>query len=219
MAQINFDRRFLGSTRGRMIMLLRRNDLTVNGLAAELGLTDNAVRAHLLSLERDGLVTQKGMVKGIRKPHYIYGLSDYARELFPRPYGLLFNRLLSSLRSVLSPSVFIERIRDIGFGIGKENKDSVDTNMNQRVDRAIAAIESLGGSATAASENGQITISSNSCPFSEAVREHPEVCKITDLFISDYCISLPVSADCLQHGTICKCRLHPGGISFFHSFK
>jgi len=168
-----------------MIMLLRRNDLTVNGLAAELGLTDNAVRAHLLSLERDGLVTQKGMVKGIRKPHYIYGLSDYARELFPRPYGLLFNRLLSSLRSVLSPSVFIERIRDIGFGIGKENKDSVDTNMNQRVDRAIAAIESLGGSATAASENGQITISSNSCPFSEAVREHPEVCKITESMLSE----------------------------------
>jgi len=185
MAQINFDRRFLESTRGRMVMLLRRNDLTVNGLAAELGLTDNAVRAHLLSLERDGLVTQKGMVKGIRKPHYIYGLSDYARELFPRPYGLLFNRLLSSLRSVLSPSVFIERIRDIGFGIGKENKDSLDTNMNQRVDRAIAAIESLGGSATAASENGQITISSNSCPFSEAVREHPEVCKITESMLSE----------------------------------
>ena len=185
MAQINFDRRFLESTRGRIIMLLRRNDLTVNGLAAELDLTDNAVRAHLLSLERDGLISQKGMIKGVRKPHYIYGLSDYARELFPRPYGLLFNRLLSSLRGVLSPSAFMERIRDIGFGIGKENKRSVDTNMNQRVDRAIAAIESLGGSATAVIENGQTIISSNSCPFAEAVKEHPEVCKVTESMLSE----------------------------------
>lgn len=185
MANLNFDRRFLESTRGRIIMLLRRNDLTVNGLAAELELSDNAIRAHLLSLERDGLVAQKGMIKGTRKPHYVYGLSEYARELFPRPYGLLFNRLLSSLRNVLSPSAFMERIRDIGLGIGKDQKRPADTDMDQRLGRALAAIESLGGSATAVTEDGQTVISSNSCPFAEAVKEHPEVCKVTESMLSE----------------------------------
>ena len=38
------------STRGKILDLLRTKEQTVNELAAALGLTDNAVRAHLLSL-------------------------------------------------------------------------------------------------------------------------------------------------------------------------
>ena len=47
--------RLMESTRGKILDLLRTKEQTVNELAAALGLTDNAVRAHLLSLERDGL--------------------------------------------------------------------------------------------------------------------------------------------------------------------
>jgi predicted ArsR family transcriptional regulator len=48
--------RFLDSTRGQILALLRVESCTVNELAAALKLTDNAVRAHLISLERDGLI-------------------------------------------------------------------------------------------------------------------------------------------------------------------
>ena len=85
MEAITFDKRFFESTRGQIVTILRSAPCTVEDLAEKLSLTDNAVRANLLSLERDGLVQQKGMVKGFRKPHYIYGLSESARELFPRP--------------------------------------------------------------------------------------------------------------------------------------
>src|SRR5881398_826577 len=57
MRKTNLDKRFFESTRGRIVLLLRASEKTVNDLAAHLQLTDNAVRAHLLSLERDGLVT------------------------------------------------------------------------------------------------------------------------------------------------------------------
>ena len=50
------DERFFASTRGRVTTLLRQGDRTVEELAQALGLTDNAVRAHLVTLERDGLV-------------------------------------------------------------------------------------------------------------------------------------------------------------------
>ena len=52
------DERFFASTRGQIVTLLRRALRTVDELAGELGLTDNAIRAHLAALERDGLVTQ-----------------------------------------------------------------------------------------------------------------------------------------------------------------
>ncbi len=46
---------FFKSTRGQIVGLLRRGVGTVEELASELEVTDNAVRAHLATLERDGL--------------------------------------------------------------------------------------------------------------------------------------------------------------------
>lgn len=65
------DERFFASTRGQVVTLLRRGSRTVDELAGTLGLTDNAVRAHLAGLERDGLVTQgrsAGVVANPRSP-------------------------------------------------------------------------------------------------------------------------------------------------------
>src|SRR5581483_9280869 len=59
MKHIGWRERLFKSTRGKILDLLRTRERTVNELAAELHLTDNAVRAHLASLERDRLVTGK----------------------------------------------------------------------------------------------------------------------------------------------------------------
>jgi len=71
----NLNQRFLESTRGRIVTLLRRNNHTVEELAQELALTDNAVRAHLATLERDGIVQQRGVRRGSGKPSYVYDLT------------------------------------------------------------------------------------------------------------------------------------------------
>jgi len=54
------EKRFFESTRGQIVTILRGSPATVDELARKLELTDNAVRAHLLTLERDGIVRQSG---------------------------------------------------------------------------------------------------------------------------------------------------------------
>ena len=55
-----WSQKFYESTRGRRIVaLLRRATLTVDQIAGTLGLTGNAVRAHLATLERDGVVEMR----------------------------------------------------------------------------------------------------------------------------------------------------------------
>jgi len=76
------DKRFFESTRGQIIRLMRGTTKSVNELAEELELTDNAVRAQLLSLERDGLIHQSGIQRGTRKPHFAYELTSEAEKLF-----------------------------------------------------------------------------------------------------------------------------------------
>src|SRR3954468_4365438 len=88
------DKRFWASTRGRIILLLRRGSRTVNELAGELRLTNNAVRTHLTALGRDGLVHASGMRPGLRKPHINYDLTAEADHLFSKVYGPLLHHLV-----------------------------------------------------------------------------------------------------------------------------
>src|SRR5215218_809431 len=98
MKRTKFDKRFFDSTRGRIVALLRGTTKTVNELAEELELTDNAVRAHLLSLERDCLVMQSGLQRGVRKPHFAYELTPEAEKIFPKAYDAIVNSLIAVLK-------------------------------------------------------------------------------------------------------------------------
>ena len=62
--------RFFETTRGQIVLLLRQEVRTVAELAEALELTDNAVRAHLATLERDRFVRRAGERPGFRKPHF-----------------------------------------------------------------------------------------------------------------------------------------------------
>src|SRR5439155_23915481 len=53
------DERFFASTRGKIIILLRRSSRTVKQLAEALSVTENAVRAQLTVLQRDGLIQEQ----------------------------------------------------------------------------------------------------------------------------------------------------------------
>src|SRR5579859_3159534 len=99
MPAMSWYQRILTSTRGRLVSLLRRETRTVDELAQILDLTDNAVRAHLATLERDGLVQQQGVRRtgGSGKPAYSYTLTADAERLFPKAYGPVLHTLLDIL--------------------------------------------------------------------------------------------------------------------------
>jgi predicted ArsR family transcriptional regulator len=178
--------------------------MTVNDLAAELGLTDNAVRAHLLSLERDALVKVGGAVKGVRRPHLLYRLTDEARHIFPKAYDSLLNRLLDVLKQRISRSSLENIFRDIGSEIASVSRSQSDLTLDEKVGRAIETLGGLGGSAKAFKSDDQIEIKSESCPFADAVAEHPEICKVAETMVSE--ITGKRFRECCDRTSLPKCR-------------
>jgi predicted ArsR family transcriptional regulator len=185
MAGITFDERFFHSTRGRIVHLLKQSAKTVNDLAAALELTDNAVRAHLLSLERDRLVESAGTIKGVRKPHVVYRLTDDARKRFPRAYDSLLNRLLDVIKQRLPKGGLMSVLSEVGSRIGQSKDVAENSPIAERVDIALKSLEEIGGAAEATVEGDKILIRSESCPFAEAVIEHPEVCKVAESLVGE----------------------------------
>ena len=183
MKRTKLDKRFFGSTRGRIVNLLRGTTKTVNELAAELKLTDNAVRAHLVSLERDALIRQRGIQRGTRKPHFAYELTDEAEHLFPKAYDTLLNQLITALKAKLTPKALKEILRETGRSLAGDFTSG--GNLEARVSKGLMALEAIGGSARVEKDEGKLFIRSGSCPLSTAVVEHPEVCLLAESLLSE----------------------------------
>jgi predicted ArsR family transcriptional regulator len=200
MKRTKFDRRFFESTRGRLVTLLRGTTKTVNELAKELELTDNAVRAHLLSLERDGLIKQSGIQRGTRKPHFAYQLTEEAEQLFPKAYDALLNQLIAVLKGRLKPLVLEEVLREVGRSLARaQAAGQKNGDMASRVRRGLVALEAIGGAARVEKENEKLVICSDNCPLALAVAEHPEVCTLAETLLSEV-MGVDVREQCDREG-------------------
>ncbi|HKX26330.1 MAG TPA: ArsR family transcriptional regulator [Blastocatellia bacterium] len=178
--------RFFESTRGRLVSLLRGRSCTVNELAEKLEMTDNAVRAHLTTLERDGLIRQSGVQRGHRKPHFAYELTPEAEQLFPKSYDALLNVLLSVLKERLSAEELGAVLREVGRKAAAEVKLLVapGSDLSTRARQAVEVLQALGGAPQLEEPGGQILIRSASCPLGTAVEAHPEVCRVAETLVA-----------------------------------
>jgi predicted ArsR family transcriptional regulator len=202
--------RFFDSTRGRIVTLLRGGTKTVNDLTQELGLTDNAVRAHLLSLERDGLVKQSGIQPGHRKPHFAYELTAEAEHLFPKAYHALLNQLITVLKDRFSARDLERVLREVGRSMAAQDAASArNGSLEQRVRKALQVLEALGGSATMEQDGKKFVIRSSSCPLAEAVNAHPEVCKLAEELVAKI-VGTAVREQC-DREAFPRCRFVIGG--------
>lgn len=202
MAAAGWNQRFLASTRGQVVVLLRHGEATVEELARALELTDNAVRAHLAALERDGLVVQTGVRRGVGKPAYTYALTPEAERFFPKAYGALLHLMLDVLAERLPPQERDDLLREMGHRLAAgQAKPAGD--LPSRVEGAVALLGELGGLAEVAPQNGCLVIQGRSCPLAAAVPGHPETCLLAETLLADV-IGAPVRQVCDTAAPRCR---------------
>src|SRR2546430_387361 len=147
MKHIGWRGRLFKSTRGKILDLLRTGEWTVNDLAEKFRLTDNAVRAHLASLERDRLATQSGMKPGVRKPQITYALGPEAEKLFPKAYGRLVSLLMSIFPRKIKPRNLRAGMRAAGRTAAQKHLRKLrGKTRQQRIDVALDVLKEMGGS-------------------------------------------------------------------------
>jgi predicted ArsR family transcriptional regulator len=197
-ASARWEKRFLESTRGRIVALLRRTSRTVDELAAALDLTDNAVRAHIATLERDGLVEQRGVRRGTSKPAFAYDLTPEAEQLFPKAYGPVLAHLLTLLPEQLSPDAMDDLLRAVGRRIASE-QPRAGSSIESRLDLAAHVLTDLGGLAEYEVAEDQIVIRGYSCPLAAVAPDHPAVCHLAEALVSEI-IGVPMHEECARAG-------------------
>jgi predicted ArsR family transcriptional regulator len=180
----NWRERLLGSTRGRVITLLRRTERTVSELADELGLTANAVRVHLSALERDGLVEACGSRREwTGKPAVLYRSAASAEMLFPKAYAAVLGAVLEELNDVHGRTRTEAVLRGAGMRLGAAAV-SGKAELGARVDHAAEVLTELGGLVEVQARSGGWRLQGYSCPLGALVPGHPQACVLAESLVS-----------------------------------
>ena len=192
------------NTRNRLIALLRRSPQTVEELAAALGVTDNAVRAQLSSLERDGVVRQHGLRRGSGKPSFSYALRPDFEPTLSRAYIPMLARVLRGMRDQLSAGQIADLLNKVGQDWARE-LPRVSGDLDSKVAAASDLLNELGGVTDIEHTDGCLVIRGYSCPLALAVRENRGVCVAVQALLSEY-IGENVLEHCDREGERVHCR-------------
>ena len=173
--------RFFQTTRGKVVTSLRRRRAaSAVDLAAEFGVTPNAIRQHLGALERDGLVEERPVKRGPTKPTYEFSLTAKAQTLFPQRYGKMLDQVLGVIRERGGQSA----VDDVFSAIGQKSA----RRLNERLGRGGDAAARVAGLTNALRESGvdaefeqrgdTFVVREHNCPYANTVASHPEVCSV-----------------------------------------
>lgn len=175
-----YDARFFQSTRGKIVAALRRRrSATAVELADEFGLSTNAVRQHLVVLERDGFVVEKSVRRGPTKPTFEYSLTAEADSLFPQHYDKMLNAVLKSVRETLGE----DALKTVLGGLGDKaadrfNRKVGDKQGRERLEAIAELLREQGVDADIVETSSGMELREHNCPYAQTVGEHPEMCSV-----------------------------------------
>jgi len=193
-----------GPTRGRIIALLRRGASTVEELAAELGVTDNAVRTHLQLLEREGVVIATGSRRGpgAGKPAVTYEIAAAAESSLSSAYAPVLAALLQTLAERTSAEELDALLREVGRRLRPAalKSGSLDT----RVRAAAAMLSSLGAEIDVERIPDGFLLRGHACPLASVVRGQPNACQAVEELVAGV-VGAPVRERC-DRSAAPRCR-------------
>lgn len=202
MSVTRWDSRFFETTKGRILAFLRRGSRTVDELASLLGMTDNAIRTHVASLERDGVVQQRGVRPTGGKPAYAYEVAPEAERLFTKAYIPVLTQLVGVLAERMTAAELEMVLREVGRRLAAaKGPSSGDTR--SRAEAAATVLTELGGIVDVETQNDEIVLRGYSCPLADAVRAHPATCQATESLVAEL-VGGPVR-ECCDKGDRPRC--------------
>ncbi len=200
----DWSRRFLDSTRGRIIARLRRGPATVEELAALTGLTRNGIRVHLSTLERDGWISGSAVRRsaGPGKPATLYALLPEAEALLSSAYRPLLLALLAELGAREPAARRDTWLRKAGGRLAVSLGAAASGSARQRIVRLLAA---LGAEVDVVErQRGRYEVRGFGCPVAEAVGVEPKVCRAVTALLAG-ALGATVTERCEREGGA-RCR-------------
>jgi DeoR family transcriptional regulator, suf operon transcriptional repressor len=199
------------STRQTLLDLLlhQKAGLAIEELATTVGISRNAVRQHLASLERDGLVAVGDVRRHVGRPTHVYTLTPMGLEQFPRQYSLLSRLTFSVLRDLHGPEGIKALLHEMATRLASQVAPQVrGESPADRAGALAGLLDRLGYAAGVEVQGEQVSITAVNCVYHHLAREFPEVCALDVDLIEQLSGMKADHTECMvRGGTCCRFRL------------
>ena len=167
----------------QIIEYIQRNGPTsIKELEDLLGVTTNAVRQHLSSLQAEGYIERQRVHTGVGRPHHAYSITAKARELFACHCDDLALTLLEEVFALEGRERALLLLDRVGSRLAQQYADSVRSEvLQERVQELAKALYHRGvlTGVTVEDEN-TIILRTYTCPYHELAQEHRDICAMDE---------------------------------------
>ncbi len=194
-------------------LLRHKSGASIDELAIATRVTRTAIRQHLASLMRDGLVAAGGARPSGGRPQGLFVLTAEGKESFPRRYSWFAQLLIEAiarehgaaglrLRLARLASAVVAQLRQRSPGLASRK---------QKVEKLSEVMDELGYDArTGRNIAGAPTIEADNCIFHELAMKNPEVCQFDLALLSGFSDSKVELHECMARGGhVCRFRFTP----------
>jgi predicted ArsR family transcriptional regulator len=196
-------------------LLRNKRGATIDELARAVGVTRTAVRQHLASLMRDGLVLAGETRPTGGRPERLFVLSPAGREEFPRRYSWFAQLLIEAIEKEHGTTGLRVRLGRIAAAVVAQirQRSPAAGGRRQKVEALSGLMDELGYDArTAPDLDGAPTIEADNCVFHELAARNPEVCQFDLALLSGFTSSKVTLHECMARGGhVCRFRFTPRG--------
>jgi predicted ArsR family transcriptional regulator len=167
------------STRKVLLTIMKtKGSLSVNEMAKALGITEMAIRRHLNTLERDGLIETKLIRQAMGRPMHLYSLTLLADDLFPKNYHQLTLELLDELETEENNNPVGQLFEGRKQKLLQKYKGRMEGK--SLVDRVaeLANIQNNNGYMVKwdTDDTGQYVFTEYNCPIAQVAKRYNEAC-------------------------------------------
>lgn len=206
----------LGTRQKDLLALLLRNKpgLTADDISERLGISRNAVRQHLASLENERLVKKGVTCATGGRPKQLYVLTDKGHECFPRHYSWFAELLVASIAEQKGSEGMAQQLSQIGTKIGEQLLARHGHLLSGGADshKVLTDImDELGYAARASrDEDGAAVIEADNCVFHDLAVKNPQVCEFDLALMRTFTNSEISHQECMaKNGNVCRFKLTP----------
>jgi DeoR family transcriptional regulator, suf operon transcriptional repressor len=191
------------------LLLNAKSGLSIDEMASRLEISRNALKQHLVILERDQLVQKHALHTTGGRPAQSYVLSDKGINHFPKQYSWFCNLILTDLKAEMGEAAFKGYMKKLGVNLAQSLKQEFShKSQADKITALVTAMQSLGYHAQLDLTPTETTIVAFNCVYHDLAQQHPELCEFDHALMSTLLEKPIMQTECMaRNGCVCKFSL------------
>ncbi|OAI13813.1 transcriptional regulator [Methylomonas koyamae] len=191
------------------LLLAAANGLSIDELAAAMQISRNAVKQHLVGLEKAQLVAEAALNSTGGRPARSYKLTEQGRNRLPKQYGWFCQLLLAELKTELGETALRQMLARMGVNLAQSLAPQFSGKTAQAKRLALVELmQTLGYRAELETDNGQTNLKAVNCVYHDLAQQIPELCEFDRALIGTLLDSTIEQTACMaQQDCVCRFRI------------